>query len=67
MARDTKRMRGERPFVFTNLRKDQGLDQVVDFILREGMLAAAPGSSPRQIGSVGKALVHLRTKSGNNI
>ncbi|WP_089725987.1 urease accessory protein UreG [Candidatus Thiosymbion oneisti] len=45
MARDAKRMRGERPFVFTDLRQGQGLDQVVDFILREGMLARAPGSS----------------------
>jgi len=39
MARDAERMRGERPFVFTNLRQGRGLDQVVDFILREGMLA----------------------------
>jgi len=48
MARDAKCMRGERPFVFTNLRKGQGLDQVVDFILREGMLAQVPGSSPAE-------------------
>jgi len=39
MARDAERMRGARPFVFTNLRQGRGLDQVVDFILREGMLA----------------------------
>lgn len=45
MAQDAKRMRGERPFVFTNLRKGQGLDEVVDFILREGMLATAPEPS----------------------
>jgi len=38
MARDAERMRGERPFVFTDLRQGQGLDQVVDFILCEGML-----------------------------
>jgi len=43
MAQDAERMRGERPFVFTDLRQGQGLDQVVDFILREGMLAKKRG------------------------
>jgi urease accessory protein len=43
MERDAKRMRGERPFVFTNLRTGEGLDAVVDFIRREGLLAA-PGA-----------------------
>lgn len=38
MERDAKKMRGERPFVFTNLKTGQGLDQVIEFILREGML-----------------------------
>lgn len=37
MDRDSRRMRGERPFVFTNLRTGQGLDEVVTFIEREGM------------------------------
>jgi urease accessory protein len=40
MERDARRMRGERPFVFTNLKTGQGLDQVIEFVLREGMLAA---------------------------
>ena len=38
MDRDARKMRGERPFVFTNLKTGQGLDEVVAFIEREGML-----------------------------
>jgi urease accessory protein len=38
MERDAKRMRGERPFVFTNLKKGTGLDTVISFIEREGLL-----------------------------
>jgi urease accessory protein len=38
MERDTKRMRGERPFVFTNLRAGDGLADIVDFIQRAGLL-----------------------------
>jgi len=38
MDRDARKMRGERPFVFTNLKTGQGLDTVVDFIVKQGML-----------------------------
>jgi urease accessory protein len=38
MERDARRMRGERPFVFTNLRAGQGVAEIVQFIVREGML-----------------------------
>ena len=41
MDRDARKMRGERPFVFTNLKTGHGLDTVIDFILREGLLQAA--------------------------
>jgi urease accessory protein len=38
MDRDARKMRGERPFVFTNLKTGEGLDKVMAFIEREGML-----------------------------
>jgi len=42
MARDAKKMRGERPFVFTNLKTGQGLESVIRFIETEGMLCTEP-------------------------
>src|SRR4029079_5356515 len=41
MARDAKKMRGERPFQFTNLKTGQGLDAIIPFIEKEGMLCTA--------------------------
>ena len=38
METDTRRMRGTRPFVFTNLREGTGLETIVDFVVREGVL-----------------------------
>jgi len=42
MDRDARKMRGERPFVFTNLKTGQGLDQVIAFIELCGMLVRGP-------------------------
>ena len=42
MERDARRMRGERPFVFTNLKTGHGLEAIIRFIETEGLLAAAP-------------------------
>lgn len=42
MDRDAKRMRKDRPFVFTNLKTGDGVDIVVDFLERSGGLAEKP-------------------------
>ncbi len=38
MDRDAKMMRGDRPFIFANLKKAQGLDDIIQLIIKEGML-----------------------------
>ncbi|MEI6145108.1 MAG: urease accessory protein UreG [Methylococcales bacterium] len=38
MDRDAKKMRGDRPFVFSNLKTGLGLDSIVEFIINAGML-----------------------------
>jgi urease accessory protein len=38
MDTDARRMRGERPFVMTNLRKSEGLERIVSFIEAKGGL-----------------------------
>ena len=44
MDRDARKMRGDRPFVFTNLKSGAGLATVIEFIEREGLFAAASGA-----------------------
>src|SRR5437763_3508095 len=38
MDRDARRMRGARPFLFSNLKENKGVDEVADFIVRQGGL-----------------------------
>src|SRR6056300_790139 len=38
MESDTNRMRPEKPWVFTNLKEGQGLQEIIDFIVHQGML-----------------------------
>ncbi|MHB1238999.1 MAG: urease accessory protein UreG [Gammaproteobacteria bacterium] len=42
MARDARKMRGEGPFLFTNLKTGIGVDGVEAFLIRAGMLDAVP-------------------------
>ena len=44
MDRDARKMRGERPFVFTNLKTGHGLDIVVRFIIERGMVETTGGA-----------------------
>ncbi|MBO1075635.1 urease accessory protein UreG [Roseomonas marmotae] len=36
MDRDARKMRGQRPFIFTNLKAGQGVAEIADFILKAG-------------------------------
>jgi urease accessory protein len=44
MERDARRMRGERPFVFSNLKENIGLETIAAFIARAGGLVAREGA-----------------------
>jgi urease accessory protein len=45
MDRDARKMRGERPFVFTNMKQQQGLDTIVAFIEKQGLLSRTNAAS----------------------
>jgi len=40
MRHDTERMRAARPYVMTNLKTGEGVDRVIGFIERQGLLIA---------------------------
>ena len=44
MERDARKMRGERPFVFTNLKQGTGLDEITAFIEKQGVLTPSSPS-----------------------
>jgi urease accessory protein len=50
MDRDSRRMRGERPFVFTNLKTAEGVDTVVRFIEEQGLAFLSAASKEARIG-----------------
>jgi len=39
MDRDSRKMRGQRPFLFTNLKENRGVAEIADFILQQGGIA----------------------------
>ena len=41
MDRDARKMRGTRPFLFTNLKANQGVAEIADFIVKTGGVEAA--------------------------
>lgn len=43
MERDAKKMRGRRPFIFTNLKKGRGVEEVARFIIETGGLSLTDG------------------------
>lgn len=45
MDRDARRMRGERPFIFTNLKLGTGVDVIVDFLQRSGGIEKSHASA----------------------
>ena len=45
MDRDARRQRGERPFVFTNLKAGSGVEFVCDFVVSAGGLAVRPADN----------------------
>ena len=42
MDRDARKMRGARPFLFSNLKENKGVDDIAAFIVRQGGLPARP-------------------------
>jgi urease accessory protein len=43
MDRDSRKMRGNRPFIFTNLKKDLGVTEIANFIIQSGGLPERTG------------------------
>nr|WP_320015410.1 hypothetical protein [uncultured Desulfobacter sp.] len=38
MEQDTRRMRGDKPFVFANIKTGKGVDDIIEFLIHQGML-----------------------------
>lgn len=55
MRRDATKMRDGKPFVFADLKRGAGVDEIVDFIISHGGLAAEPSATPHTSAQTGTA------------
>ena len=53
MERDATRMRGDRPFVFSNMKTGQGVREIIEFVVDRGMLRT------RDLGDLDRALARV--------
>ncbi|MFZ5654971.1 MAG: urease accessory protein UreG [Pseudomonadota bacterium] len=53
MERDARRMRGERPFLFANMKTREGLDTIVATLCREALLAPPEAAATGVVGGPG--------------
>ena len=49
MDRDARKIRGARPFIFSNLKKNIGVADIANFIVKNGGLDAAPKDAAETI------------------
>jgi len=49
MSLDIKRMRSKRAYVFANLKKAKGLDDIIQFIVHQGMLESNPLTAAKAV------------------
>ncbi|MCO5065330.1 MAG: urease accessory protein UreG [Rhizobiaceae bacterium] len=59
MRSDTLRQRGQRPFVFTDMRRRKGLDEIIDFLVETGGLplreiAESADDRPRRVSALSR-------------
>ncbi|WP_438023893.1 urease accessory protein UreG [Sorangium sp. So ce233] len=47
MDRDARKMRGDRPFLFTNLKENKGVEEIAAFIVKKGGLDAGSRASAK--------------------
>lgn len=48
MDRDARKMRGDRPFVFSSIKNNEGLQAIIDFIVKQGLLPERGRTSAAQ-------------------